>query len=153
MVSLPKKMRPQFTEPWVAMTTVSMAAETCDHFEQPAAVQFLPLESMFIDSDLSWTIRMSGGTGITETLVWPQFGGAASTAMPTSPPLPVAPRPPVPMTTIPPVPTWPPVALLPAWPPVPTTFIPPEPLVEAGPEPADLNPQPARTPGTRQGTR
>ena len=80
MLSLPKKMRPQFTVAWVAMTTESMAAETCDHFEQPAAVaaQGPPLGSSVIESDLSCTIRMSGGTGITETLVWPQLGGAAS---------------------------------------------------------------------------
>src|SRR6185312_8233897 len=92
---------------------------------------------------------MSGGTGITETLVCPQFGGAASTAMPTSPPLPRSPVPPVPTTTAPPVPTWPPVALLPPWPPLPTTSIPPDPLVVDWPVPA-LNPQPVKPPGTRR---
>src|SRR5450631_2083080 len=99
---------------------------------------------------------MSGGTGITETLDWPQFGGAASTPRPTSPPLPERPIPPVPTTTVPPVPTRPPLPLLPALPPLPTfvpASIPPAPLVDDDPAVPSLNPQPARKLATKQATK
>src|SRR5579863_6871461 len=114
MLSLPKKMRPQFTVPCVAMTTVSMAAETCDHFEQPGVLQLAPVASWFIDSDLSWTMRMSGGSGITGTLLWPQ--DIPPVPGPTSPPPPEVRPIPVPLPVTPPAPVPVPVPELAALP-------------------------------------
>jgi hypothetical protein len=46
-----------------------MAEETWDHFEHPGVLQLFPEASWSIESDLSWTMRMSGGSGITLTFV------------------------------------------------------------------------------------
>src|SRR6185503_20268387 len=97
MLSLPKNMRPQLTVVWVAITTVSIAVETCDHFEHPAVLQLAPEASSFIDRDLSCTMRMSGGWGMTVTLVWPQLGVPPVPGPPVVPPVaPVDVDPPVP---------------------------------------------------------
>src|SRR6185312_8844673 len=124
MLSLPKNMRPQLTVVWVAITTVSIAVETCDHFEHPAVLQLAPEASSFIDRDLSCTMRMSGGWGMTVTLVWPQLG-VPPVPRPTSPPPPVTPPEPLPPNPVrpePPVPgppVVPPVAPVDVDPPVP----------------------------------
>src|SRR5437762_1219554 len=58
-----KYLIPQFTFASFAPTTLVMAAETCDHFElapQPVLAQDWSLSSLFIDPDLSCTMRMSG---------------------------------------------------------------------------------------------
>ena len=49
------------------LTTFPSAIVSCDHFElapQPP-LQAGSLSSSFIDADLSWTMRMSGGSGMT----------------------------------------------------------------------------------------
>src|SRR6516162_9791654 len=70
---LAKNFRPQFTFACVAITTFSMAVVTCDHFEQPVVLHLLPLGSSAIEPDLSWTIKMSGGSVAIDTLVCPQL--------------------------------------------------------------------------------
>src|SRR6185312_16009730 len=123
LLSLAKKIMPQLTVVSVAFTTVSMADETCAHFEQFAPVQFDPLESL-IERDLSCTIRMSGGIGLMLTLVWPHDWPPAPVMSP-------------PETGMPPVPNEPPVA---REPPVPVDEEPPVPLEDEPPAPVEDEP-------------
>src|SRR3954468_24202624 len=66
-----KYLRPQLTVMSVFCTTVESAVVRCVHFElapQPFR-QLVPLSSSSIDPDLSWMMRMSGGSGMTGTLL------------------------------------------------------------------------------------
>src|ERR1700722_10823332 len=105
MLSLPKNLRPQFTVVWVVITTFSMAADTCAHFDsapQPP-VQALSLLSSFMESDLSWTTKTSGGSICKGVFDWPQVGPApAPPTTPTSlPPCFWLPVPPVALPDVP----------------------------------------------------
>src|ERR1700689_4170712 len=121
MLLLPKKTRPQLTLVWVAMTTLSIAADTCDHFEQPGVLQAAPVASSFMESDLSCTIRMSGGSGMMLTFVWPQLIPPVPVGVTSPPPPPLPPPPDRPNPPLPPPP--PPLEL----PPLPLEIEPPEP--------------------------
>ena len=95
------------------MTTVFIATDTCDHFELAPqelfpvqvplpqllvlpAPQQQPLASSVIDPDLSWTMRMSGGSGMTGTCcsrrrLMPPVPGPTSPPPPEVRPIPVPP--------------------------------------------------------------
>ena len=101
------------------MTTVFMAAETCDHFDcnrQVRCHSVAPLERrmLVIDTDLSCTMRMSGGSGMTGTLLSPQV--MPPVPRPMSPPPPEVRPIPVPLPVTPPAPVPVPVPELAALP-------------------------------------
>src|SRR5580698_656084 len=139
MLSLPKNLRPQFTVVWVVITTFSMAADTCAHFEfapQPP-VQVLSLLSSFIESDLSWTIRTSGGSICNGVFDWPQVGAPPiPPRIPMSPPPPPCRGPPVPPAAMPEVPAAPAFAPAPPLPVVVPVGVPAEKLHPHSPQPA-----------------
>src|SRR5450755_3291964 len=145
-LSAPKNTNPQFTfAPVAELTTVSIAVETCDHFEQPVAVQALPFESWAMESDRSWTISTSGGSGMIGTVAWPQL-------MPAAPPAPVRTTSPLaaawppPPDTLPPAPPAPAAPVVPAAP-VPLPAMPVVPARETG-----AKPQPTRESSSRTRT-
>src|SRR5580693_889760 len=111
-----KNLRPQFTVVSVPETTWLMAAVTSAHFDlapQPP-LQVASFWSSSIEPERSWTIRMSGGSGMIGTVAWPQF-----IIVPALPVMPMSP----------PVSPWP--VVIPETPPDPT----PLPVLEAPPVP------------------
>src|SRR6476661_7459672 len=96
-----KNLRPQLTVVSVMPTTWFSAAVTWLHFElAPQLLVHVPSAESFIEPDLSWTIRMSGGKRVAPDMTAAQL--ASGLDMP-EPPVPVPPPP------KPPRPVWPPL--------------------------------------------
>jgi hypothetical protein len=66
-----KSLSPQLIPVCVFVTAWVSAAVTCDHFEfaPHPPLQLLSLSSFFIELDLSWTMRTSGGGGAIGTFI------------------------------------------------------------------------------------
>src|SRR5579871_3506471 len=103
-----KYLRPQFTVVCVAMTTLVIATDSSDHFDfapQPP-LQAESLSSSFIEPDLSWTMRTSGGSGMIGVFETPQVMPPLPVSEMSPPPpeeRPIPPPPPAPLVTPPPL--------------------------------------------------